>query len=501
VLVDQRAAPAHTVTDPTFALASGRRGPRVLLVTEGTYPYAVGGVSSWCDLLLRSLHEIDWQVLPIIAAHGRPPIFTLPANARQIRAIALWSERLPPRRDRRLNATTDPTGVPAALMRGLLAWDGDVADLTDALVACRADPRGIRHAFRSGRGWTRFLDGLRDVLDERQEGAGVPPQLDVVEAAGLYQTLYWIARTAGVPTPETDVLLATAAGWSAIPAVVHKRLHGTPLIVTEHGVFVREAYLAAIRGHDSVGGRFVATRLARGLARLAYATTDVVAPVTEANAVWARGLGVDPEKILVLRNGMRSVAPATPLPNAKTIVSIGRIDPLKDIQTMLRVAKETVRVLPDARFLHFGPVTEGEERYAHACLALHRSLGLGEGFRFMGRTTDPTGVMRSADIVLMTSISEGLPMSILEAMSQGRPVVTTGVGGVPDVVRGCGIVTAPGDVPALALGITTLLRNPQLAQRLGERGHRRLHRVFDESYCIDGYRELLTGVASGGAVR
>jgi glycosyltransferase involved in cell wall biosynthesis len=234
------------------------------------------------------------------------------------------------------------------------------------------------------------------------------------------------------------------------------------------------------------------------LARLAYATADVVSPVTEANAVWAKGLGVDPEKILVLRNGMQASAAATPPPRTRTTISIGRVDPLKDIQTMLRVASETLQRVPDATFLHYGPVTQGEEAYAQACLALHTSLKLGHRFRFMGRTSTPNEMIRNADVVLMTSISEGLPMSILEAMSEGRPVVTTGVGGVPDVVKGCGVVTPPGDIFALALGVTTLLRNPNLAWRLGQRGHKRLHRVFDETFCIDGYRELLTVAARMG---
>ena len=109
----------------------------------------------------------------------------------------------------------------------------------------------------------------------------------------------------------------------------------------------------------------------------------------------------------------------------------------------------------------------------------------------MGRTTDPNGAVRDADVVLMTSISEGLPMSILEAMGQGRPVVSTGVGGVPDVVTGCGVVTAPGVDHGLAMAVSMLLRNPELAERLGRRGHARLGRIFNKAACVDGYRELL----------
>ena len=222
--------------------------------------------------------------------------------------------------------------------------------------------------------------------------------------------------------------------------------------------------------------------------------------MTDANAYWEMGLGIDPAKILVLYNGLRQPAEPTPPPRTRTVVSVGRIDPLKDIHTLLRVAAETLRLVPDARFEHYGPVTEGEEAYGRSCLALHERLGLGDRFRFMGRTTDPNGAVRDADVVLMTSISEGLPMSILEAMGQGRPVVSTGVGGVPDVVTGCGVGDAArATTTRLAMAVVMLLRNPDLAWRLGQRGHRRLGRIFNESACIDGYRDLLHGVAAARA--
>jgi glycosyltransferase involved in cell wall biosynthesis len=487
------ASPAPPRPRPPRALTR----PRVLLTTEGTYPYVVGGVSSWCDLLVNSLTEFDWQVLPITAAHGRAPIFTMPAHAREIARIELWSEGLPrgrrvPRHERRA-----ADELPARLVRDLIGWEGGTATLVEALTWCRRHPAGVRRAFRSRAGWSSFTAALREVLDERIPEAGAPPAVDLVEAALLYQSLYWVARTAAVPTPATDVLHVTAAGWAAIPALVHKALHGTPMVLTEHGVYVRESYLAAARGGASPGTRFIATRLARGLARAAYAAADVVSPVTDANALWEQGLGIDPAKIHVLYNGLASPDEPVAPPRARTVVSVGRIDPLKDVHTMLRVARETLRHVPDATFLHYGPVTEGEGDYGRSCEALHAQLGLGDRFRFMGRTTDPNGAVRSADVVLMTSISEGLPIAILEAMGQGRPVVATGVGGVPDVVKGCGFVTPPGDVMGLSMGITTLLRNPDLAWRLGRRGNRRLARVFSEDACLQGYRELLFAVAHG----
>jgi glycosyltransferase involved in cell wall biosynthesis len=362
-------------------------------------------------------------------------------------------------------------------------------------VWCRRRPHRVRNVFRHRSGWEMYLAALREVLDERTPDSAPAPELDTYEAATLYQTLYWIARAAAEPVPAADIAHVTAAGWAGIPATVQKALYGTPVVLTEHGVYLRESYLAAVRSPSSPGERFISTRLARGLARSAYATADVISPVTEANASWEVGLGVDPSKIHVIRNGVDQPPNPTVAPANATVVAVGRVDPLKDVHTMLRVAAEVTSRMPEATFRYYGPVTNGQEAYGRSCHELHARLGLGERFRFMGPTNDPNGVIRDSDLVLMTSISEGLPMALLEAMSQARPVVSTGVGGVPEVVRGCGMVAAPGDAHALALSTLTLLRNPQLAGELGRRGHARVQRIFARSASLTGYRELFARFA------
>ena len=484
---------------PTIRARGSRtdRRLRVLLTTEGTYPYAMGGVSSWCDLLVRNLSEIEWQILPIVGGSmRRTPVFELPVNAVLARRVELWSEQPSGRGSRQRADRGTHFELPGVLVRNLLGWNGDLVALQDALVRCRRCPQGVRTAFRCARGWRAFLENLHAVLEERPLGAGASPQFDTLEAARLYQTLYWVARTAAVRTPPADILHVTAAGWAAIPALVDKTLYGTPLLLTEHGVYVREAYLAGIRNKQATpAARFVATRLARGLARAAYWAADVVSPVIDANARWEEGLGVDPAKIRIIYNGVSAQDPPSPPPQTKTIVSVGRIDPLKDIHTMLRVMHRVVQQVPDAQLLHYGPVTEGQEIYGRAIMRHYDRSGLLDRFCFMGRTTTPSQAVRDADIVLMTSISEGLPLAILEAMAQARPIVATGVGGVPDVVRGCGIVAPPGDVHALAQGVSTLLRAPALAAQLGQRGYARVCRLFDQRACVEAYRQLLGELA------
>jgi glycosyltransferase involved in cell wall biosynthesis len=430
-------------------------------------------------------------VLPIVAGHGgKQAAFEVPGHADLLGRIDLWSADAPPRR-RRIGGRAARIDLPSVLLRELIGWNTDRESLLEALVWCRRHPHGVRQAFRDRGGWQAFLAALQDVLREGADGSAPPPDLDAVEAATLYQTLYWVGRTAAVPTPDTDLLHVTAAGWAAIPALIHKALHGTPMLLTEHGVYVRESYLAAARSRSSPGHRFISTRLARGLALAAYDGADVVAPVSDANARWAIGMGVDPEKVHVIYNGVGEPEHPAPPPRAARVVAVGRVDPLKDVHTMLRVAVEVLERMPQAEFLYYGPVTPGQEAYGKTCEDLHRQLGLGERFRFMGSTRNVTQVLQDSDMLLMTSISEGMPMGILEALSQGRPVVATAVGGVPEVLRGCGLVAPPGDVHGIALAVTTLLQHPDMAARLGSRGHQRVGRKFTSAGCLGSYRALI----------
>jgi glycosyltransferase involved in cell wall biosynthesis len=461
---------------------------RVLMTTEGTYPFVVGGVSTWCDLLVTGLPQVRWQLLAITAGAERTStLFTLPPNLSWAGHVELWDEAGPGRLRARRGAAERT--LPSRLV-GLVGWDSPLDDVLDALVWCRTHPDAIADQFGAEAGWDGFLDRLRTVLAQQDHGSAPAPDVDLHSAAVLYQTLYWIARTAATPTPETDLCHVTAAGWAGVPAVVHKALHGTPLLLTEHGVYVREAYLGAIRSDPHPAQRFLDTRLARGLTRLAYQHADVISPVTGAHTAWEQHLTRAQPTVIPIPNGVPTPpAPVEPA-HPKRVVSVGRLDPLKDVATLLRVAAEVCRQDPDTEFLHYGPVTLEQEGYARACYALHEELALGDRFRFMGSTTVPREVMREAGVVILTSISEGFPMAVLEALSEARPVVATAVGGVAEALEGCGLVAPPGRVHDLADAVLTLLRHPDLARDLGRRGHRRTATRYRIDTTLDSY-ELL----------
>jgi polysaccharide biosynthesis protein PelF len=467
----------------------------VLLSTEGTYPYMLGGVSTWCDSLLNGLTGITWHVLAITAGGlRREPHFELPENVASIARRELWSDSVIPGsygwRNRKPRTT-----LAADLARGLFSWDSDLEQFRDSLVWCRLHPNAIAGSFRAKRSWNEF----RDTMAELGSSDGVA--FTLADIAEIYQTLYWVARAGAVPTrdpayakslPPIDLHLVTAAGWAGIGSVVDRHLDPKPLVLAEHGVYVREAYLQSARNvHQSHAQRWSATRLARGLARLVYANSDVVAPVTLANARWERHLGVPSEIIRPIYNGVLVPPSVRPFPARLRVVSMGRIDPLKDVMTALRAAAIVTATRSDVEFVHYGPVPEGNDEYGKACLRLHDQLGLGNRFRFAGSTDEPYEAFASGSLAMFSSISEGFPVAVLEAMACGRPVVATAVGGVPEALSGCGLTVRPGDYEGLATGVLHLLNDPVLLRRLGERSYVKVRQEFGMAQCLRNYTDLI----------
>lgn len=157
------------------------------------------------------------------------------------------------------------------------------------------------------------------------------------------------------------------------------------------------------------------------------------------------------------------------------IVSVGRLDRQKGFEYLIRAAAEVTRVAPTARFWIVGD--GGLRRRLDRQV---RDLRLGGVVRLLGHQRDVSGIMAAADLVALASLWEPLGNVLLEALSLGRPVVATRVGGVPEIVRDgeTGRLVAPGDSRGLAQSILALLGDPGDAARLGERGRQHVTREF-----------------------
>ena len=159
------------------------------------------------------------------------------------------------------------------------------------------------------------------------------------------------------------------------------------------------------------------------------------------------------------------------------IVSIiGRLTSQKGHRYFLESANRILEVLPETRFLIVGdgPLREDLE-------SLSLSLGIAQAVRFLGYRQDVATLMGMSDVIVMSSLREGLPYVLLEALALARPVVGTQVGGIPEVIKHgeTGFLVPPKDAESLAEAIIRVLRNPEEAARLGERGRELISQEFN----------------------
>jgi glycosyltransferase involved in cell wall biosynthesis len=166
---------------------------------------------------------------------------------------------------------------------------------------------------------------------------------------------------------------------------------------------------------------------------------------------------------------------------------IARLDPIKDHATALRALGRVAGQLNRVRLVLVGAGPEAaaiEESIRH-----HR---LGSHVLRLGLRTDVPRLLRAADVLLLTSVSEGIPLTLIEGMASGLPVVATRVGGIPEVVEDgvTGLLAPAGDDATLADQICRLAGDPSSRERLGRNGRMRAFQLFSEDRMCASYDRL-----------
>lgn len=174
-------------------------------------------------------------------------------------------------------------------------------------------------------------------------------------------------------------------------------------------------------------------------------------------------------------------------PGEFVIIQVARLDYLKDHDTALRTMARAVSAVPHARLVFVG---DGPER--QAIESRIRALQLDDQVRLLGTRGDVKRLLPGADLFLLTSISEGIPLTLIEAMAAGLPVVSTDVGGVAEVVTDgvSGLLAPAGNVVALADGIRRLAADPALRRQFSLAGQSRARERFDETAMCRQYQQL-----------
>jgi glycosyltransferase involved in cell wall biosynthesis len=176
------------------------------------------------------------------------------------------------------------------------------------------------------------------------------------------------------------------------------------------------------------------------------------------------------------------------------ILQVARLDYLKDHATAVRTLARVLPVIPQARLVLVG---EGPEEAGIRKVV--EELGVREQVKFLGLRQDVARILAAGDVFLLTSISEGIPLTVIEAMGAALPVVATRVGGLPEVVEEglTGFLASRSDDAALSDHLVRLLSDSELRKHLGEQGRTRAQARFTESRMHEEYVRVYESMVGG----
>jgi len=313
------------------------------------------------------------------------------------------------------------------------------------------------------------------------------------EIAGNYSLAARRQLRAALKTFSPDVVHAHGSR-----AAFHARLADSEaasrVVYTLHGIHVQRSGAACRRTAAITAERWLRSR------------TVGFVTVCESDARKGGRLGIiRPQDTAVVHNGVEESVPDAAAgrafrsdagvdDRAPLVLSVGRFVEPKDQSTLMAAWRDVVSVVPAAvlALVGSGPL-EGDLRATAA------TLGVGDSVRFVAPRPDLESAYSAADVFALSSLWEGLPYVILEAMAHGLPVASTDVDGIPEVVEHgvSGLLVPPRDPAALADAIVRLLGDPAMRERMGESGQRivrerfGLERMADELVAV--YRDVAGG--------
>ncbi len=385
--------------------------------------------------------------------------------------------------------------------------------------ACRAP--GARRAAREAR-----VPDLLTVADHL-ERALRPLSLDWYEEDGL---------------GAVDLCHAASGGIAALPGMLARHFFGVPLVVTEYGVRLRTHYLT--RPDASPAVRSLLAAFHGLLTTETYRAASYLVPGNAHARRWQERCGADRAKLRTIHPGLDATPFARvgedrrPVDREKdeerekqerqekqekqehagphTLVWLGRVEPAKDLVSLLHAFAEVRAAEPGTRLRIVGrPSGPGGEAYLGHCRALAAQLFPDEadGPYAVGRNPvsfeelGSPGAETTADVhaggavTVLSSVVEGFPVGLIEAMFCGRATVSTDVGAVVEVIGGTGLVVPPRNPRALAEACVSLLRDPERRARLGAAARARALELFSVEQNVAAFRGLYLETVARTPVR
>jgi polysaccharide biosynthesis protein PelF len=477
--------------------------PCILMTTEGTYPFMGGGVSTWCHELTQQMPEVEFKILAIVANPYLSQQYQLASNVTQVLKVPLWGMedpieygwRLPFSRALKSKIATTRIIISQRfiplfeqVLTGILLPDlMDIETLGQTFVAIHE--YFLRYDYHRTMMSIEVWSSFQKLVTTAWQSQIKPDRITIGEITETLRLLYRFFIPLHVPIPPVDTIHSSAASYCGLPGVIGKIKYQIPYLLTEHGINIREQYLNLRTGIPSIFVRRFLHYLVSAVVKLNYHFADIVAPVCSYNTRWEKWWDVPTEKIKIIYNGAdpEKFKPQNRPPNRHPVaINMGLIFALKGQLTLIEAAAIVRDKFPDVEFRFYGKPSDLD--YFARCQAKVKEYKLENTVNFAGFTSEPWRAYGEADVVVMSSISEGFPYAAIEAMFCGAAIVATDVGGVGEALADTGLLV-PADRPtALAASICQLLSlNREQRRDLGNTARQRALDLFTQEKCVQTY--------------
>ena len=484
------------------------------LLLEGTFPYVAGGVSSWVNQMIRGFPDVTFAVVFIgsLEEEYGEPKYELPPNVVHFERHYLYAKRAAPEIKK---VQGDPATfavveemhryfrAPHAHAEGRALFE----QLAPELAGGRLNQEDFLYSHRS---WDFISAQYREFSSD-------PSFVDYFWTVRTMHGPVWILADIAKNLIPCRAYHTVSTGYAGMLGALLKYRTGKPLILSEHGIYTKERRIDLFNAHWIPDNRVIFQRdpteiayfrqmwmrFFEGIGKICYDASDAIIALFEGNRRRQIEDGADPARTSNIPNGidierygaLRAQRPQTTPP---VVALIGRVVPIKDVMTFIRSIRTVVNRLPNAEAWIIGPEDEDAD-YAQECRNLAVGLGLTDKVKFLGfqRLTD---VLPQVGVVALSSISEALPLVLLEGFAAGVPAVTTDVGACRQLVYGlepedqafgaAGSVVGIADPQALASAIVELLSDHGKWLAASTAGVRRVETYYKQEQMFGRYRSI-----------
>ncbi|WP_247907383.1 GT4 family glycosyltransferase PelF [Streptococcus anginosus] len=431
---------------------------RICLVLEGSYPYVHGGVSTWMHQYITEMKEHEFIIWVIGANEEKKGAFVyeFPENVVEVHEVFL-----------------DSLGSSKIIEKKSEELSREEYDALKQLVFC-AKPD-----------WSLIFDLLQEGKIQRD---------DFLVSEAFFQMIQDLCEEKYAAQPMSDV-------FHTIRSILFPLL----MLLTSE-IPIADAYHAICTGYGGILATLASYRMRKQWIDFFYMLSDAIYSKADCiTSLFSKAretqieIGCEPNKCRVISNGI-DYESFSKIPFEKdddSWINIGaavRMAPIKDIKTMIYAFYEVSAQIPNVRLYIMGGVDD--KAYAEECYALARKLKL-ENLIFTGRV-DIKEYLRKMDFMILTSISEGQPLSILESMAAGKPCVTTDVGCCKELLEGreddelgvAGYCVPPTDLMSLAHAMIVMARSEEKRLKMGQIAKKRSEQFYQYHQMIEQYRQL-----------